>query len=103
MAISSLTLAWTIIAAHNYFHQKDNHRMYYFNLAFLNYREWRITHALSHHLYPNSLHDMEVALFEPFLCWIPNGQIKGLFQRYGSWIYSPFIYAVLYFEQILMR
>lgn len=103
MLAASLCLTWTTIAAHNFFHRRDNARMYYFNLAFLNYREWRISHALSHHLYPNSLHDMEMTFFEPFLCWIPNPHIKGLFQRYGSWLYSPVIYSVLYLEQIVMR
>lgn len=101
--IASLSLTWTTIAAHNFFHRKDNLRMYYFNLAFLNYKEWRISHALSHHLYPNSLHDIEMTFFEPFLCWIPNANIKGVVQRYGSWFYSPIVYSLVYFEQIVMR
>lgn len=31
-------LAWTTIAAHNYFHRKDNFRMFYFNLSGMDYR-----------------------------------------------------------------
>jgi len=69
--------------------------MYYFNLSLLNYRDWRIQHALSHHLYPNSLYDLEVKLFEPFLCWTPNAS-KNVIQRYVSWLYSPLIYAVIF-------
>lgn len=77
--------------------------MYYFNLTFLSYREWRITHSMSHHLYPNSLHDLEVTMFEPFLCWVTNPQTKNLFQRYASWFYSPIIYALLFGEEFAKR
>lgn len=77
--------------------------MYYFNLTFLSFREWRITHSMSHHLYPNSLHDLEVTMFEPFLCWVTNSETKNLFQRYASWLYAPIIYTLLYAEEFLKR
>lgn len=103
MIASSFCLCYTVISAHNFFHRRDNFRMMYFNLSFFNYKEWRISHALSHHLYPNSLHDMEVSFFEPFLCWIPNPSTKGFVQRYLSWIYSPVIYAALFLDQLVKR
>lgn len=103
MLLSSLCLCWTVISAHNFFHRRDNFRMLYFNLSFFNYKEWRISHALSHHLYPNSLHDMEISFFEPFLCWIPNANTKGFIQRYLSWIYSPIIYASMCLDQLVKR
>ncbi|KAJ6646947.1 Cytochrome b5-related protein [Pseudolycoriella hygida] len=93
--LSSLCLNYTTISAHNFFHQKDNFRMYYFNLCFLSYRDWRIQHSISHHLYTNSLYDLEVTTFEPFLCWIPKAS-KNVVQRYVSWIYSPFIYSAIF-------
>lgn len=99
--LSGLCMCYTIISAHNFLHRRDNFRMFYFNLSFFNYREWRISHALSHHLYPNSLHDLEVTLFEPFLCWIPN--IKGFAQRYLSWIYSPIVYTFMCLDQLVKR
>lgn len=102
LLLASLFASWTIIAAHNYFHRRDNFRMYYFNFMLLSFREWRIQHAMSHHLYPNSLLDLEVTLFEPFLCWA-TGDAKSVVQRYGSWLYSPFIYATLFFVQLLTR
>lgn len=102
LLLASLFVSWTIIAAHNYFHRRDNFRMYYFNIMLLSYREWRIQHALSHHLYPNSLLDLEVTLFEPFLCWA-TGDAKSVVQRYGSWLYSPFIYMTLFFVQLVTR
>lgn len=101
LLLTSLLLTWTVISAHNYFHRKDNFRMTYFNLTFLNYKEWRISHALSHHLYPNSLFDLEITLFEPFLCWIPK--TKNFIQRYISWIYGPILYGILCFDQIVIR
>lgn len=103
MLLSGLCMCYTIIAAHNFFHRRDNFRMYYFNLSFFNFKEWRISHAMSHHLYPNSLHDMEMALFDPFLCWFPNATMKGFTQRYLSWIYSPVIYTFLCVDQLVKR
>lgn len=103
MLLSGLCMCYTIISAHNFFHRRDNFRMYYFNLSFFNFKEWRISHAMSHHLYPNSLHDMEIALFDPFLCWFPNAQMKGFSQRYLSWVYSPVIYTFVCVDQLLKR
>lgn len=100
--LSGLCLCYTVISAHNFFHRRDNFRMFYFNLSFFNYKEWRVSHAMSHHLFPNSLHDMEVALFEPFLCWIPS-PMKGFVQRYLSWVYSPVVYAVMCLDQLVKR
>ncbi|XP_037042216.1 cytochrome b5-related protein [Bradysia coprophila] len=93
--LSGLCLNYTTICAHNFFHQKDNFRMYYFNLSFLNYRQWRIQHSMSHHLYANSIHDLEVSIFEPFLCWTPMSN-KNVIQRYASWIYAPIIYGFIF-------
>ncbi|XP_055590308.1 cytochrome b5-related protein-like [Uranotaenia lowii] len=93
-ALTGVLVSWTMIASHNYFHKRDNWRMRLFNLAFLSYREWRIAHILSHHLYPNSLLDLEMSYFEPVFCWLPDPNTKGSFQRYGSWVYGPTFYAL---------
>jgi hypothetical protein len=69
--VSGIFVFWQFVIAHNYFHQKDNWRMFCFNLSLLNHREWRVSHAMSHHLYPNSYYDLEITMFEPFLCWLP--------------------------------
>lgn len=102
MIFAGLCMCYTVISAHNFFHRRDNFRMYYFNLSFFNFKEWRISHSMSHHLYPNSLHDLEVALFEPLLCWIPS-PMKTVGQRYISWIYSPVIYTFVCLDQIIKR
>lgn len=100
--LSGLCMCYTVISAHNFFHRRDNFRMLYFNLSFFNYREWRISHAMSHHLFPNSLHDLEITLFEPLLCWIPS-PVKTIGQRFVSWIYSPIIYTFVCLDQLVKR
>lgn len=102
MMLCALCMCYTVISAHNFFHRRDNFRMLYFNLSFLNYKEWRISHALSHHIYPNSLYDLELVLFEPYFCWIPT-QMKTFTQRYLSWLYSPIIYTMLFLDQLAKR
>jgi hypothetical protein len=38
---------------HNFFHQRDSPWMYCFDLTLFSSYHWRITHAMSHHTYPN--------------------------------------------------
>lgn len=97
-AVAGFFLSLTTVCAHNFFHQRDNFRMYYFNLSLLSARDWRVTHALSHHIFPNSHHDMEIALFEPFLRWLPDPR-KSALLSYASWFYSPIVYAVIFHVQ----
>lgn len=94
--LCSLFYTWCGISGHNYFHRRDNFRMYYFNLLFFNFRDWRVSHALSHHLYPNSLLDVEIVFMEPFFVWVPFKDAKNAMQRYGSFVYAPIIYALMY-------
>ncbi|XP_070505347.1 cytochrome b5-related protein-like [Chironomus tepperi] len=86
-------LNFQLVIAHNYFHRKDNWRMFCFNLTLLNYTEWRISHALSHHLYTNSYYDMEITMFEPHLQWLPRP--KTLTQKISSWILSPVVWSLI--------
>jgi len=68
--------------------------MYYFNLSMLQLREWRITHALSHHLYPNTIYDMEISFVEPLIEYFPKK--KSLILKYGSWLYVALIWLTLF-------
>lgn len=102
MVLSALCMCYTLISAHNFFHRRDNFRMLYFNLSFLNYKEWRISHAMSHHLFPNSLYDLEIVLFEPIFCWIPS-PMKSFTQRFLSWLYSPVVYTFMFLDQLAKR
>ncbi|KAI9585947.1 cytochrome b5-related protein [Glossina fuscipes] len=103
LVLAGTLLCWTVIAAHNYFHRRDNWRMYTFNLAMLNVCGWRISHAMSHHMYPNSYWDLELSMFEPFLCWIPNEHVKTLTLRYISFLIEPLVYAMTFLLDILTR
>jgi len=103
VALGGLSLCWLTNASHNYFHQKDNWRMYAFNFSLMNVNTWRVSHALSHHIYPNTFHDLEMSLFEPFLCWVPNPQIATTVQRCLSVITQPIFYAVIFPFHLIMR
>lgn len=92
--LSGVFLLWLTIVAHNFFHQKDNWRMFCFNLSLLNCKEWRISHAMSHHLYTNSFHDLEISMFEPFLQWIPQRKSKVV--KIVSTLISPIVYTLLF-------
>ncbi|KAJ8937273.1 hypothetical protein NQ318_005671 [Aromia moschata] len=94
---AGIFLCLTAVAAHNFFHQRDNFRMYYFDFTLLRSRDWRISHALSHHLYTNTVNDLEISSLEPFLQYLPTK--KHFVIRYMSWIYSPLFYAFIYIGQ----
>ncbi|XP_050298513.1 cytochrome b5-related protein-like [Anthonomus grandis grandis] len=84
-------LGFLTIAAHNYFHKKDNFRMYYFNFSLQTVREWRISHVLSHHLHTNTIDDYEILSAEPFLNYLPVE--KSNFRRYGQWFWAPVFWS----------
>ncbi|XP_071447528.1 cytochrome b5-related protein-like [Hetaerina americana] len=90
------------ISGHNFFHQKDSLRMLYFDLSLMSSRDWRVSHALSHHLYPNTKLDLEVVLFEPFVEWLPL-PTKGFILRYVSWIYSPLLWFIIFYAEKFKR
>nr|CAD7423343.1 unnamed protein product [Timema monikensis] len=100
-SLAGVFLCYTAISAHNFFHQKDNFRMYYFDLSLMSSRDWRISHAMSHHAYPNTLLDLEISLFEPVIQWLPTK--KSLGYKIISWIYSPIVYSFVFFSQAVIR
>jgi len=94
-------LAFLTIAAHNYFHQKDNFRMFYFNFSLQTVREWRISHVLSHHLHTNTIDDYEISSWEPFLQYLPID--KTPLQRYGQWVWAPMLWITGFHRALLNR
>nr|CAD7439931.1 unnamed protein product [Timema bartmani] len=100
-SLAGVFLCYTAISAHNFFHQKDNFRMYYFDLSLMSSRDWRISHAMSHHAYPNTLLDLEISMFEPVIKWLPTK--KSLGYKIISWIYSPIVYSFVFFSQAVIR
>lgn len=84
------------MTAHNFLHKKDNFRMYYFDFSLFSHNDWRISHALSHHVYPNTVLDVEMSMQEPFMNYRPVK--KGFMQKRGVIVYmnilqffAPFI------------
>ncbi|KAB0793079.1 hypothetical protein PPYR_12699 [Photinus pyralis] len=65
--VAGLILGVCTVAAHSYYHRKDNFRMYYNDIALLPSRSWRIIHVLSHHGYTNSVADLQSYGFDPFV------------------------------------
>lgn len=99
---AGIFLAWTTITGHNYFHMRDNFRMYYFDLSGMSSKNWRITHVMSHHLYPNTIWDHEIYAVEDFLPWLPLKN-KSFLKILISHIASPFVYLFLFVDQLVKR
>lgn len=101
--VTTVLLSFLLVSGHNYLHLRDNFRMFYTNLTFMNFAEWRVTHAMSHHMFTNSLVDIELLWLAPMLCWIPRADAKGWVARYVSWLYSPLVYASFFVLEIFKR
>lgn len=80
--------------AHNFFHQRDNWRMYYFDLTLFSSYDWRISHGLSHHLFTNTIYDFEISAIEPMWDFLPKRN-KRFIQRYGCCIYEYLFLPIL--------
>ncbi|XP_003706258.1 cytochrome b5-related [Megachile rotundata] len=102
IVFAGLFLAWTTVIAHNYFHMRDNFRMYYFDMSAMSSKDWRISHAMSHHTYPNTLWDYEVYTVEPFLQWLPYKK-KSMFRAFFSQLISPVVWGLLFFSEMIKR
>ncbi|XP_033340857.1 cytochrome b5-related [Megalopta genalis] len=102
VAAAGTFLAWTTIIAHNFFHMRDNFRMYYFDLSVMSSKEWRITHAMSHHSYPNTIWDYEMYVTEPMLNWLPSDK-KTRIGSFISQIMSPILYSIVFIGQLIKR
>ncbi|XKL67594.1 hypothetical protein PGB90_003085 [Kerria lacca] len=97
--LAGMFFAFVVTCGHNFVHMKDSWRTYYYYCVSFSVREWRISHCLSHHLFPNTLEDLEISLFEPVFEWLPK-QNKKLIVRFGSWLYFPLVGMVLPFFQV---
>ncbi|XP_071551820.1 cytochrome b5-related protein-like [Panulirus ornatus] len=96
--VAGIFLSLTGNCSHNFVHQRDSWRMYYFDLTFLSSYEFRISHVLSHHAYPNTIYDYEISVLEPFWEFLPKPS-KNLLQRYGCYVLDPLLLPfALYFE-----
>lgn len=101
-ALGGVVLAMMSMCAHNFFHQKDNWRMYLFDLTLFSSHDWRISHALSHHLFTNTIYDFEISVLEPFFEFLPKAN-KTWLQRYGSYFYSVALFPVFFYLEALKK
>ncbi|XP_056633075.1 cytochrome b5-related protein-like [Diorhabda carinulata] len=99
--LAGIILGMLTIATHNYTHMKDNFRMYYFQFSMLQVRDWRITHVLSHHLYTNTIIDLEISMLKPIVQYLPVP--KTLFQQVKSVLSMPFVYLTYFYGSIIRR
>ncbi|CAG4992213.1 unnamed protein product [Parnassius apollo] len=84
------------VASHNFIHRKTNWRMFLFNMSMWSYRDFRVSHVLSHHLYTNTLMDLEISSLEPILLYNPRKD-KPLHARLGfitEFCFFPFIFII---------
>ncbi|XP_053603856.1 cytochrome b5-related protein-like [Plodia interpunctella] len=102
---ASLTMAWVMVAAHNYIHRKTNWRMYLFSIGLWSYRDFRVSHALSHHLYPNTLMDLEISGFEPIVFWLPRRDTPsyGYFSFLFELIIFPFGFILNFLKRLALN
>ncbi|XP_059052809.1 cytochrome b5-related protein-like [Achroia grisella] len=103
--IASLSMAWAMVASHNYIHRKSNWRMYVFNIGLWSYRDFRVSHALSHHLFPNTLMDLEISGFEPLVHWIPkrNVPIHANFAFLIENALFPFLFILTFMKKVILN
>ncbi|CAG0894459.1 unnamed protein product [Cyprideis torosa] len=80
--LTGLVLGNLGYAAHNFVHQRFTWRWYYMDFSCAASRSWQISHSISHHLYPNSIQDLEVTLFRPMVEFLVRP--KNLYYRYVS-------------------
>lgn len=99
--VSGFLLSCLGSVGHNFFHHRDNWRMYSWDLTLYSSYEWRITHGYSHHNYPNSVLDFEISAMEPFLYWLPVE--KNLFRRTFSFLILQILSCLAMFIQFTSR
>ncbi|CAG9854815.1 unnamed protein product [Phyllotreta striolata] len=98
--IAGVILGLLTVAGHNYIHRKSSFRMFYFQFSLLQVRDWRVSHVLSHHLYTNTVIDLEICMVEPFLNFLP---IKKIFHGYLSVVMAPFVWLFTFQVLFLLR
>ncbi|KAI9023888.1 fatty acid desaturase-domain-containing protein [Hyaloraphidium curvatum] len=91
---SGVVLGLMAIIGHNYYHQRDNWRMYLGDLAGSSYVFGRQTHALGHHLYVNSWWDPETHASEPGSPLLPSSKREPGKHFTSFWRLLPFFALV---------
>lgn len=68
LAVMTGTILHAVVGiGHNFFHQRNSRWRYVFDLGAFSHRHWRVSHALSHHIFPNLGADIEASMVEPYV------------------------------------
>ena len=94
MLISGTFASLVANVAHNFYHRRDNWQMWLFDITLMNSQQWRITHGNSHHMFPNTLMDLEITMFEPFIYWLPINKKSAVLHILFQWILLPLIFCI---------
>lgn len=77
--------------------------MYVWDLCLLSSYEWRITHAISHHCYTNSILDFEISMVEPIIDYRVY-TAKSLWHRSRlSFLFSVILLPLVLFFELIKR
>lgn len=99
--LNGVLLSCLCSVAHNFYHHKNNMRIYSWDLTLYSSYEWRISHCYSHHNYPNSILDFEVSVMEPFVYWLPMN--KSLLIKATSFLILQLLACFAMFIQFITR
>jgi len=105
--VAAIFLGMANVSAHNWFHQSDKKgwRRFYFDLSLTSSRDWRVSHAMSHHHFTNTFLDMEVSAFEPYgLSFLPgkkNGFVKVIQHGYAH-LACILIYPIEFVKRVYL-
>lgn len=54
---------------------------------------------MSHHLYTNTINDVEISFLEPFLFYLPGE--KNVLLKYLQWVITPIFYSLIFFGEFV--
>ena len=61
---------------HNFFHQRDSLWRFVFDLSLFSSADWRLSHAISHHMMPNLDADYETSALEPHVRFVRSSAVN---------------------------
>ena len=92
--LAGILLNALVGVGHNGMHTAPTWWRFLMDLSMFSSREWRVSHALSHHHYPNSKVDFEIAAVEPFIYSLYSSQANSVLLPVYLWsvlcILGPF-------------
>lgn len=101
LIMAGLSLGMVMSSSHNFWHQSDNFRRFYFDITVASSDDSRVTHMLSHHIHTNTFHDIESTALFPIMDVFPHMDklwwhrfISPLTYHLGMLIVAPIAFAV---------